>query len=60
MRSTIRLLILLLVALLALSGCSALRSLLTGDSGAAEPSAPDVVAEPSPPRFTFFESWASW
>ena len=60
MRSTIRLMVLLLVGMLAISGCSAVRSLLTGDSGSAEPSSPEVVAEPSVPRFTFFDSWASW
>lgn len=60
MKSTIRLMIVLLVGALALSGCSALRSMLAGDSSAAAPSAPEVVAEPSAPRFTFYESWASW
>jgi len=60
MKSTFRLLVLLLVGLLALSGCSALRSMFAVDSGAAEPSSPEVVAEPSAPRFTFFDSWASW
>lgn len=60
MKSTIRLMVLLLVGALALSGCSALRSLLAGDSGSTQPSSPEVVAEPSAPRFVFFESWASW
>lgn len=60
MRATLRLMVLLLLGALALSGCSAMRSLLTGDSPAADSSAPAVVAEPSAPRFTFFESWASW
>lgn len=60
MRATLRLMVLLLLGALALSGCSAMRTLLTGDSSAAESSAPEVVAEPSAPRFTFFESWASW
>lgn len=59
MRSTVRIIVLLLVGMLALSGCSAMRSLLLGDSGSAE-SSPDVVAVPSAPRFTFFDSWASW
>ena len=60
MRSTIRLMVLLLIGILSISGCSAVRSLLTGDAGAAEKSAPEAVAEPSVPRFTFYESWASW
>ena len=60
MRSLIRLMVLLLVGVLALSGCSAVRSLLTGDSGSPETSSPEAVAAPSVPRFTFFESWASW
>lgn len=60
MRSTFSLMVLLLVGLFALSGCAALRSLLTGDSGSAATSSPEAVAEPSTPRFTFFESWASW
>lgn len=60
MRSTIRLALLLLVGMLAISGCSAVRSLLTGDSGMADSAAPEAVAEPSAPRFTFYESWASW
>ena len=60
MRSTFRLLVLLLVGVIVLSGCAALRSLLTGDSGSADTSSSEAVAEPSVPRFTFFESWASW
>lgn len=60
MRSTIRLLLLLLAGMLAISGCSAVRSLLSGDSSGAEQASPEVVAEPSAPRFTFYESWASW
>ncbi|MCY4062485.1 MAG: hypothetical protein OXG53_08960 [Chloroflexi bacterium] len=60
MKAMIRLIVLLLVGALALSGCSALRSMLVGDSGSTEPSSPEVVAEPSVPRFTFYESWASW
>ena len=60
MRSTIRLALLLMLGVLAVSGCSAVRSLLTGDSGMADSVAPEVVAEPSVPRFTFYESWASW
>jgi len=60
MKSTIRLMVLLLVGALALSGCSALRSMLAGDSESPKPAAPEVVAEPSVPRFTFYESWASW
>ncbi len=60
MRSTFSLMVLLLVGALALSGCAALRSLLTGDSGLPDTAPPEAVAEPSVPRFTFFESWASW
>lgn len=60
MRSTVRFMVLLLVGMLALSGCSAMRSLLMGGSGSAESSSPDVVVAPSVPRFTFFDSWASW
>ncbi len=60
MRSMIRLALLLLVGMLAISGCSAVRSLLAGDSGMADSAAPEAVAEPSLPRFIFYESWASW
>ena len=60
MRSTIRLLLLLMAGMLAVSGCSAVRSLLTGDSSAADTASPEVAAEPSLPQFTFYESWASW
>ncbi len=60
MRSTFRLIVLVLVGALALSGCSAVRSLFKHDSGSAETSSPATVAESSKPRFTFFESWASW
>lgn len=60
MRSTIRLALLLVLGMLAVSGCSAVRSLLVGDSGMADSAASDAVAEPSVPRFTFYESWASW
>lgn len=60
MRSTGKLLLVLLVGALAISGCSALRSLLASESGAARSAAKDVAAEPSAPRFTFFDSWASW
>jgi uncharacterized protein YceK len=60
MRSTIRLTALLLVGAIALSGCSAVRSLLSGDAGRADSPAPDAAAEPSAPRFTFFDSRASW
>lgn len=60
MRSTIRLMVLLLVGALALSGCAAMRSLLAGDSASADSAAPEVAAQPSAPRFTFFDSWASW
>jgi len=60
MRSTIQLIVVMLVGALALSGCSAVRSLLAGDSAGAGTSSPATVAEPSAPRFTFFDSWASW
>ncbi len=60
MRSTIRLALLLLLGVFAVSGCSAVRSLLAGDSGKADSAAPEAVAEPSAPQFTFYESWASW
>lgn len=60
MRSTIRLLVLLLAGMLAISGCSAVRSLLSGDSSGPDAAAPEAVAQPSRPQFTFFESWASW
>jgi len=60
MRSTGRLMLLFLVGALAISGCSTLRSLLASESGAAGSSAPAVAAAPSVPRFTFFDSWASW
>ncbi len=60
MKSTIRLMVLLLIGATALSGCAALRTLLGGDAVPADPPAPDVVEQPSAPRFTFFDSWASW
>ena len=60
MSSTFRWIVLLLAGALALSACSAMRSLLTGDAASAKPSAPAATAEPSRPRFTFYESWASW
>ena len=60
MRSILRLMVLLLAGALAISGCSAVRTMLTGESDSAEPSAPEAVAEPALPQFTFYESWASW
>lgn len=64
MKSTPRLIAILLLGLIALSGCSALRSILTGGSAGgeapAESSVGDVVEAPSAPRFTFYDSWASW
>jgi hypothetical protein len=60
MRSTIKLLLLLTAGMLAISGCSAVRTLLKGDSSAAGTASPEVAAEPSLPQFTFYESWASW
>ena len=65
MKSTGRLIALLLVGLVALSGCSAVRSILSGGSGAADMRPPilalgEVVAEPTAPRFRFYDSWASW
>ena len=61
MKSTVRMFVLLLVGIVALSGCSTVRSLLSGHAGkTSESSAVAVVAEPSVPRFTFFDSWASW
>ncbi len=64
MKSIPRLLALLLVGLIALSGCSAVRSILSGGAGAgdapAESSAGDVAVAPSTPRFTLYDSWASW
>ena len=64
MKTTARLIVLLLVGVVALSGCSAVRSMLSGGSGpAAAPassSAGEVVAEPVAPRFKFYDSWASW
>ena len=64
MKSTGRLIALLLVGLVALSGCSAVRSILSGGSGAvtapADTTAGEVVAEPTAPRFRFYDSWASW
>ncbi len=60
MNSKLRLLALFFVGALALGGCSALRSIFAGDAGAAEPASPEVESQPGPPRFTFFDSWASW
>ena len=60
MKSIPRLIALLLVGLFALSGCSAMRSILTGGQAPAESSAVDVAEAPSTPRLTFYESWASW
>lgn len=60
MRSMIKLTILLIAGALAISGCSAVRSMLTGESDSADPSVPESVAEPALPQFTFYESWASW
>lgn len=60
MKSTIRLLVLLLFGALVISGCSALRSMFAADGRSAEPASPEATAVPSAPRFTFFDSWASW
>lgn len=64
MKSIAKLIALLLVGLVALSGCSAVRSILSGGPGTgdgpAESSAADVAVAPSAPRFTFYDSWASW
>ncbi|MDE2853306.1 MAG: hypothetical protein OXN88_03970 [Chloroflexota bacterium] len=60
MKPRIRLMVMLLIGAVALSGCAALRSLLSGDAGPADSPAPDVVKQPSAPLFTFFDSWASW
>lgn len=64
MKSPARLIALLLVGLIALSGCAAVRSILSSGSGSGdaptEASSEDVAAAPSAPRFTFYDSWASW
>ena len=59
MKSTIGLLVLLLAGALAISGCSALRSIFVSDAPEAE-SPTTEAAPPETPRFTFFDSWASW
>lgn len=61
MKTAVRMIVLLLVGMVALSGCATVRSLLSGHAGVtSDSSAAEVVAEPSVPRFTFFDSWASW
>lgn len=60
MKGTTRLLVLLLFGALAISGCSALRSMFATDARSAEPAPPEATAQSSAPRFTFFDSWASW
>ena len=64
MKSFVRLIALLLVGLVAFSGCSAVRSILSGGSGTGEvpagSSTGEVLEAPSAPRFTFYDSWASW
>ena len=65
MRSSARLLLLLVMGLVTLSGCAAVRSMLSGGSGPV--SAPEdssgvavVAEEPTAPRFKLYDSWASW
>ncbi len=61
MKTTARMIALLLVGLLALSGCSAVRSMLAGDAApAAEAPGETTVAQPSTPRFKFYDSFATW
>ena len=64
MKSIARLIALLLIGVVAMSGCSAVRSILSGSSSTvpapAASTAGEVVAEPTAPRFKFYDSWASW
>lgn len=64
MRKSARLFVLLLVGLVTLSGCAAVRSMLAGGSapsaGADAGASEAVAAEPAMPRFKFYDSWASW
>ena len=64
MKSFVKFFTLLLVGLLALSGCSALRSILAGGSAAggapAGAKTEEVESAPGAPLFTFYDSWASW
>ena len=59
MKSTAKLIAMLLIGLVALSGCSAVRSMLSG-SAPASSSGAEVAPHPAAPRFKFYESWASW
>lgn len=59
MKSTARLIALLLIGVVALSGCSAVRSILSGSAPAASSGA-EAVTDLAAPRFKFYESWASW
>jgi len=59
MRAAIKLGTWLLLAVLALSGCSAMQALLQPD-GAAQRPAQAPLPQAQNPRFTFYDSWASW
>ena len=64
MKSIGRLIVLLLVGVAALSGCSAVRSMFSVGSGPAAAPADSgtdtVVSQPATPRFKLYDSWASW
>ncbi len=54
---------LVLLGLIAFCGCSALRSVFVRDVGYSDPpaqTAETVAVAPGAPRFTFYDSWASW
>lgn len=70
MKTTVRMIVLLLIGMVAFSGCSTIRSMLHGDSDSAaapaadvqEPSSGEAAVDPAPAvaRFKLYDSWASW
>ncbi len=66
MKTSIRLIVLLLIGLVAFSGCSAVRAILSGGSSSSEAlgdaSAGEAVAEEPvvAASFKLYDSWASW
>ena len=60
MKTSLRLIAVLLIGLVALSGCSAVRTLLSGGVQSSDSSAGAAEAEPAVAQFTLYDSWASW
>ncbi len=57
MKTTFKLIVLLMLSLLALSGCSAVRAILSGGSEKEAAAEEEAVAAVN---LTFYDSWAPW